>query len=385
MNWKRNAAWMLLVAAGMAVASSALAQSEVRVVQGSGPGSSNVAVVDDDTSISIQRENGQLTRVEYNGKNIPLDRVKERDGKLKILDENGKVVYEMSVDVSTPGTPRSPALLRVPGDAAERKTLRLRGVEDSHPTMKRLVEVRPDGAATEVAPPKVMIGIQMAQPDRSIAGHFGFKEGEATMISGVYEGLPASKAGLAPYDLIVAVDGKSPAGQDTIRERIGGKDDGDTVTLTVIQRGQRRELTLKLKKYDQETLSGAKLNAIEPVEVAGMQWRGGDAPQPGTLWWDSGNGVPFQAQEWLRLPDDLQEKIKLYVDQTDDANKEKTEETRRKLLDRMKELEIHPRGAASVPVPPEGGGTKMKDLEKRMQRLEELLEKLVEKQEKSSR
>ncbi len=390
MMWNRNTAKMMATAGvAMLIAASGAAgqnkkESRWITTDGShlgggvgGVGGANVVVVQNDDDISIRMENGKLVSVEHNGKKVPLDRVKQEGGVLRIVDEDGKTVHEMTMSV--PATPTPPG-----GVGAGRKTARV-VVGEPLKLTKRSTEWKPAEATLDLVMPKAMIGIQMAQPDRSLAGHFGFAEGSATMVSGVYEGLPASEAGLSVYDIIVGVDGKESAGQQAIRDHLSDMEPGDKVRLTVIQKGQRREVTLKLQKYDQEKLSGAKLSAVVPqAETAELFAERG---APGTMWFKPGEGgqsftfetMPGAAEgQWLGL-----------LEQRVEGQPWTDEEGRRLLLDRVKELEVRPRMVVPMPAEPGApggiGGGRFNDLEKRMQRLEALLEKLVEQQERGGR
>ena len=67
----------------------------------------------------------------------------------------------------------------------------------------------PDDMRFAFAPdfePKVILGIQMAPPGAALERHLRLEPGTTTMISGLYEGLPAQVAGLEEFDIIVAVD-----------------------------------------------------------------------------------------------------------------------------------------------------------------------------------
>ncbi len=54
-----------------------------------------------------------------------------------------------------------------------------------------------------------MIGVHLGDPGKALRKHLRLEPGEGTMISGLYKGLAADKAGLQQYDIIIAVDGAS--------------------------------------------------------------------------------------------------------------------------------------------------------------------------------
>ncbi|MEO1130790.1 MAG: PDZ domain-containing protein, partial [Planctomycetota bacterium] len=104
-------------------------------------------------------------------------------------------------------------------------------------------------------PPPVMMGVTMDTPSEALALHLGFDAADATLISSVVEGLPADKAGVQRYDIIIEVDGSGDANQAKIRSALRGKEAGDELELEVIRRGKARTLVLDLEAYDSEALN----------------------------------------------------------------------------------------------------------------------------------
>ena len=107
--------------------------------------------------------------------------------------------------------------------------------------------------------PPVMLGVVMTEPSEALAVHLGFDAETATMVSTVYEGLPAWEAGLRPYDIIVGIGGKrGGASTKAIREVLAAQDEGDVLSMRVIQKGKERTLNVTLKKYNDALLSEAR-------------------------------------------------------------------------------------------------------------------------------
>ncbi|MBC7772178.1 MAG: PDZ domain-containing protein [Pyrinomonadaceae bacterium] len=350
--------------------------------------SQNVTIIEDDDAVTVRMENGKIASVERNGKKVPTNRLRQEDGKLKITDENGKVVYEMELNaVPPPPAPSAPSPVR------ERAPLRMAKPSAPPPPpapphaaqgqlriRDRKVENVPGGAPEIVVAdmPKVIVGIQMADPDRSLIGHFGLKPGEVTMISGIYEDLPASKAGLDLYDIIVAVDGKSPAGQEDVRKSLRNKDDGDIATFTIIHKGQRKDVELKLIPYDPEKMESAKLNAItmEGEFLPGMGGSGQFLVTPNGEQWQAITGKPGS--------DEYRAKIQEYIDRAQEMSKDaesRTGEANKRRLEYLREFRPDA-NAGGQPLPPRGepgsGGPRLQNLEDRLDRLEKMLERLLE-------
>ncbi len=107
--------------------------------------------------------------------------------------------------------------------------------------------------------PKVIVGIQMAPPGLALERHLRLEPGTTTMITGLYEGLPAHAAGLEEFDIIVAVDGRKPAGAADISRALADREPGDIVELTVIHEGRKKAIDVKLKAFDRAEMESAKL------------------------------------------------------------------------------------------------------------------------------
>ena len=107
--------------------------------------------------------------------------------------------------------------------------------------------------------PKVMLGVQLAPPGEALEIHLRLDPDSATMISRVYEGLAADEAGLAEYDIIVAINGNTPANHGSIREVLSEQDPGDEVTLTIIHEGKKRKVNVQLQEYKAEQLHELQL------------------------------------------------------------------------------------------------------------------------------
>ncbi len=147
--------------------------------------------------------------------------------------------------------------------------------------------------------PKVFMGIHMTEPGPALERHLRLEPGTTTMISALYEGLAAHDAGLEEFDIIVEIDGKTPANHEAIRKALEDKEPGDVVELTVIQEGRRRDVRVRLEAYDREKVASATL-------------LGRGAGLPGLHWWRPGQGIDVQRllidpqeQHIFRIPHEL--------------------------------------------------------------------------------
>lgn len=332
----------------------------------------------DGRTISVSSKDGKLS-AEVDGKAVPDDRIIERHGSVRIKDEKGETLFETAIPGSDPivraGTTPFPRSLGSLNGLATRG-----GRLTFSPPMDRTIHVTTDA-------PKVMVGVQLLEPDSSLRGHLGLKEDETTLISAVYEGLPAAQAGLEPYDIVVAINGKSPSAPEALRKALRETEAGKSIALDIIHRGVKKTVNVTVEKYDEEKLEKAKVDAIaasasSPAAVA----IAGDPMDPNTAtnWrWSTGGANPFVATVpgapgqpnksitlWGRASGDQEEMAKRLEELAERAKAQaaKSEEQAKRLHDQIMS------GAA--------GGQNMIDLnrimEERMKKMEEMMQKMME-------
>lgn len=193
-------------------------------------------VKEDGRDIRVEQR-GQKVTATINGKEVPADAVTVKDGTIEVRDADGKTVLkEEWPEIST-----------------NTRVVRGQALAVSPVAPVPPVPPVPPGVTwpgNEDETPRVMMGITMDDADGELVEQLGLPEGDYAVIQTVPEGLPASKAGLQPKDLIVTVDGKSAAGSDAIREVMKTKQPGDTIALEVIRKGNRVKVDVKLEQFD---------------------------------------------------------------------------------------------------------------------------------------
>lgn len=284
----------LLAAAGLVLASPALARqqessSETRMIN-----------VDGKTKTEVVIKNGKVTAT-VNGKDVPADRIQMDKDRVRILDADGNVIadfnnaQEANTRTQEAGTRAGQARQR--GQDAEQRALESeqRALQSAQRALFNLDRIRGTFAGRESvidAPPKVMMGVTLSSPDEALAEHFGLDEDKVTMIAGITKGLPAQKAGLKRFDLVTQIEGNQPAGQNDLRKALRAKNPGDEISLTIISKGDTKTVTLKLEAFDAEKLDSERADG-EPgdgaVNLGGeeMSRRFSDAFGTGGAW--SGN------------------------------------------------------------------------------------------------
>jgi len=91
-------------------------------------------------------------------------------------------------------------------------------------------------------PSRRVIGIRTGAVEPALARHLGLGDGEGVLVTEVIEGHPAAEAGLEPLDVIVAIDGARPATLESLKDALAEKSEGDTISLTVARAGRTMEI-----------------------------------------------------------------------------------------------------------------------------------------------
>jgi hypothetical protein len=194
----------------------------------SGRSTMTIKESDGEHSYSVKIEGDKVT-AELDGEELPSNRVRQRDGRVQILDEDGDVMKTFDTKVVTQPFAAAAPRFRfeaVPGDQPQGLGGTTR-MWTSEPT----------------EPPKVMIGIMMNDSE----------EGGAK-IESVMPGLPAEKAGVQVGDRVIKCNGKDIEDVEGWRGIIRDANPGDTMNITVDRDGKNVDLKIKLAKFDPEKM-----------------------------------------------------------------------------------------------------------------------------------
>ncbi|HLF86273.1 MAG TPA: PDZ domain-containing protein, partial [Nitrospiria bacterium] len=99
------------------------------------------------------------------------------------------------------------------------------------------------------------IGIQQLTPE--LASKFGVKETEGVLVSEVFDGHPAQKAGIIPGDIISGVEGKQVDTPAALARAIAGMMPGKKVEIEVIRDGKKRSLVVEITERKEEAVTAA--------------------------------------------------------------------------------------------------------------------------------
>lgn len=112
------------------------------------------------------------------------------------------------------------------------------------------------GMPAVVAPPRVMLGVRLDTAVDADLKELGLGETRATRINYLMPGAPAQAAGLAVGDLIVGIGGRKGGTIDDIRASLDGLEAGDHVVVRIVREGEIIEKRVELAPFDEELVAG---------------------------------------------------------------------------------------------------------------------------------
>ena len=139
------------------------------------------------------------------------------------------------------------------------------------------------------------IGVEPRDVDPDLQRSLGLRTSAGALVQDVRPQSPASRAGLRPYDLVVAIDGAAVAGSDELIQDVASRKPGTQITLQVLRDGRAVNVPVKL----------AERPAVERGPAATPD---GERPQPSS---QRGQALGLMVRDLdaetagkLRLPED---------------------------------------------------------------------------------
>lgn len=264
--------------ASTALVSCAIAQGEPRAIQSTRETVAYQSTDGDGRSVELRIENGEVLTAKVDGKAIPAERVVKVPSGYDLMGEDGKVL-------------RHVAIAR-PGDGPGRMQVQVQR-EQRRSDERRDAPRGPE--RNDASQPRSMIGVGLGAPDEALSHHLRIDPAKSTLITNVIDDLPAAKAGIERFDVIVSVNGDRNASAENIRRVLRESAPGSKISFEVMRGGETRKIELEAAPFDPARL--------ESIEVEGMQMMPfGDADGEG-----AGDGMMFfigpdGKQRELRLP-----------------------------------------------------------------------------------
>ncbi len=219
----RTALIALIAAAGLATTASAQSATSRSMTQENNR--TTVTEMADGNEYKLELNDGAL-RVWFNGQEVPASQYRRMGSRVELLDDFGRVQRVFSIQ-APPAPPAPPAAVTA-----------LRGTADAG------------------ARPPVMLGVTLSSPSEALRNQLGLSGEGGILINSTIQDLPADRAGLKPFDIIVELHDRrgEAATQDALRDLLRDRRPGDTLNMTVLRAGEKRDIALKLDAYDPERL-----------------------------------------------------------------------------------------------------------------------------------
>jgi serine protease Do len=110
------------------------------------------------------------------------------------------------------------------------------------------------------------VGIQDLTPE--LAQYYGMKDQKGVLVTQVFPGDPADKAGIKPRDVITSVDGKPVTTGRELSGAVAGMPVGKDVPVKIVRDGKEQTLTVHItERKDQETVASRDSQAPESDEL----------------------------------------------------------------------------------------------------------------------
>lgn len=193
----------------------------------------NVVVNEDGKNIEITIH-GDDVIAKVDGLKISPDHVHREGNRVILLGEDGKPI-ESIVIMTPPDVPNPPGF-----DAG--------GAADS--------------MSVQAERPPVMLGVLLDAPDEALRAQLGVSE-HAALIEKVMDGLPASKAGLEPWDIVVEINGEPLDEPGELHKILMESKPGDVLKLVVLRHAERQKLNITLEAYDAEALGQQEVESSD--------------------------------------------------------------------------------------------------------------------------
>lgn len=108
--------------------------------------------------------------------------------------------------------------------------------------------------------PRTYIGVSIQNLNDQLGEYFGVSDGEGILITEIHEDSPAETAGLKAGDVLTHADGEELYKIGDLTEIISDKEEGDKLNLTILRRGQKKQITVEVT----EDLYGMNSYGITP-------------------------------------------------------------------------------------------------------------------------
>lgn len=199
----------------------------------------SITTDDGEHTYEVKLINGIVKIARVDGEALDHEQVKIKGESIVFIGQDGDVIHEFKV----PAAPKAPGAVRF----------------ETAPSVAWVTQDQRSDAKP-VEKPRVMLGINLTEPSDAMRKQLKLgADRQVILVEKVIEGLPAQKAGLEDYDVILSIDGSDSASSAGLTKVLRAKNPGDELKLVVLRGGEKKAITAKLSKYDAQKLSGGNI------------------------------------------------------------------------------------------------------------------------------
>lgn len=120
-------------------------------------------------------------------------------------------------------------------------------------------------AEISAAPPKTMMGIRLEPVGGALASQLRLEAGNSILVTAVLPGLPAQRAGVQLWDIVLECNNIRPLTDEAFRAVLAKGNPGDRLNLVILRGGREVETTVTLEAYNQARVDTADRAAFPEV------------------------------------------------------------------------------------------------------------------------
>ncbi len=112
------------------------------------------------------------------------------------------------------------------------------------------------------------IGVQIGEVSKEVAESLGLPRAQGALVARVEPGSPAEKAGVEAGDIITAFNGSTIEKSGDLPRLVGSTKPGSKANLTVLRKGNKRELPVVIAEMEAEQVAKKKEEKQKPEQAA---------------------------------------------------------------------------------------------------------------------
>ncbi|MFY9940831.1 MAG: PDZ domain-containing protein, partial [Desulfobacterales bacterium] len=115
------------------------------------------------------------------------------------------------------------------------------------------------------------LGVAIQDLSSDLADYYRIKDGQGVLVSEVYAGDPADKAGIKAQDIIVALDGRKVTSSRELSALVANSPVGSRLSVEIVRDGKPKTVKVTLAKREQDPEARAAVDSPQGETEFGLQ------------------------------------------------------------------------------------------------------------------